>query len=223
MERRERKRKEKGKKTGKKLTALLDALDGRVADSLVDRIDRILDRGPGILLRVRARGEVERFAAGSQQRGARSSQRDGAEERHDFFLLFLGVLGTMKLLFLLLMVVELGLSGLKWGFRFGRRLPLLRVFGQTSLPRGSFRSSGFLFKRGIAGLFLKDESIWARFVAQLSFVIGLFKSISSRCWSARVLCFIWAFDCFTYPLRSIISINLSTFGLPAQPPRTKRT
>ena len=40
-------------------------------------------------------------------------------------------------------------------------------FGQTSLPRGLFRSSGFLFKRGIAGLFLKYESIWARFVVQL--------------------------------------------------------
>ena len=54
-----------GGKRKTKLTALLDALRGRIADGLVDGLDLILDRGPGILLRVRARGEADRFAGGS--------------------------------------------------------------------------------------------------------------------------------------------------------------
>ena len=83
---------------GRVLTALLDAFNSRLADGLVDGIDRILDRGPGILLRVRARGEADRLAGGSQQRGARSSQRDGSEERH--VLLLFELCGFIKLLFL---------------------------------------------------------------------------------------------------------------------------
>ena len=106
--------KEKGRENRKKPTALLDALDRRIADSLIDRINRILNRGPGILLRVRARGEAERLAAGSYQRGARSSQRDGSEERHDSSSCFFGVLDNCEAVVVVVVVVVGGGVGFEW-------------------------------------------------------------------------------------------------------------
>lgn len=63
---------------GWQLTTLLDAPDGRVADGFVHRVDRLLDRGAGVLVRERTRGEAEWRG----DRGARSSQSDGSEEGH---------------------------------------------------------------------------------------------------------------------------------------------
>ena len=64
VEGKEGKKKREGR-MGRVLTALLDALDSRLADGLVDGINRILDRGPGIFLRVWTRGEADRLAGGS--------------------------------------------------------------------------------------------------------------------------------------------------------------
>ena len=67
------------RRRGISLTALLDALHGRIANGFVHGLDGVFDRGARVLLCVRAGGEAHTLAgSGGSQGGAGSFDRNGS-------------------------------------------------------------------------------------------------------------------------------------------------